>query len=275
MEARRPARQFRPKGNYRLQEKDKAANVMNPMFLAQSKLRRRKFDECIALCDQALALQPLDRHAWFIKTRALTLKNELLDIDLEEEGLAELMLDENAMAKAPRPGTSMRLGTSSNNPSVRPLTSSGRPLSGYVRPATQSRGSFDSRPSTSRPLTSTSGRGLRLGTASMIQRGDKFIDPDRIDFKKRVQLPAESKALMDYLLVVEKNPTKALELAAEATKFNQYGDWWWKSRLGRCYYQLGMLRDAESQFKSALKIQVSLAWLACLLFVCLFGSSCL
>lgn len=30
-------------------------------------------------------------------------------------------------------------------------------------------------------------------------------------------------------------------------------DWWWKSRLGKCYYQLGMLRDAEKQFLSALK----------------------
>lgn len=30
-------------------------------------------------------------------------------------------------------------------------------------------------------------------------------------------------------------------------------DWWWKARLGKCYYQLGLLRDAEKQFKSALK----------------------
>lgn len=29
-------------------------------------------------------------------------------------------------------------------------------------------------------------------------------------------------------------------------------DWWWKARLGKCYYQLGLLRDAERQFKSAL-----------------------
>lgn len=30
-------------------------------------------------------------------------------------------------------------------------------------------------------------------------------------------------------------------------------DWWWKARLGKCYYQLGMLREAEKQFLSALK----------------------
>lgn len=30
-------------------------------------------------------------------------------------------------------------------------------------------------------------------------------------------------------------------------------DWWWQARLGKCYYQLGMLREAEKQFVSALK----------------------
>ncbi len=30
-------------------------------------------------------------------------------------------------------------------------------------------------------------------------------------------------------------------------------DWWWKARLGKCYYQLGMLREAEKQFLLALK----------------------
>lgn len=33
-------------------------------------------------------------------------------------------------------------------------------------------------------------------------------------------------------------------------------DWWWKARLGKCYYQLGMMRDAEKQFRSSLKNQV-------------------
>ena len=33
-------------------------------------------------------------------------------------------------------------------------------------------------------------------------------------------------------------------------------DWWWKARLGKCYYQLGLMRDAEKQFRSSLKNQV-------------------
>ncbi len=30
-------------------------------------------------------------------------------------------------------------------------------------------------------------------------------------------------------------------------------DWWWKARLGRCYYQLGLLREADQQFRSSMK----------------------
>jgi hypothetical protein len=37
-----------------------------------------------------------------------------------------------------------------------------------------------------------------------------------------------------------------------------FKDWWWKARLGKAYYQLGMYRDAEKQFISSLKQQVDL-----------------
>jgi tetratricopeptide repeat protein 8 len=47
-------------------------------------------------------------------------------------------------------------------------------------------------------------------------------------------------ALEDYLLYVERNPRKALELAAEATVVSDYKDWWWKARLGKCYHKLGI-----------------------------------
>lgn len=38
------------------------------------------------------------------------------------------------------------------------------------------------------------------------------------------------------------SPKKALELAAFSTKAERFGDWWWKARLGKCYYQLGLFR---------------------------------
>jgi len=54
---------------------------------------------------------------------------------------------------------------------------------------------------------------------------------------------------------VEHNVRKALEMCAEATKENEFKSWWWKAKLGHCYLKLGLLRDAEQQFRSSIKIQ--------------------
>lgn len=74
--------------------------------------------------------------------------------------------------------------------------------------------------------------------------------------------------LCNYLLYHDVNPRKALELAAEATAASEYGaflrqrvlrarasfkDWWWKVRVGQCHYKLGLFREAERQFRSALR----------------------
>lgn len=42
-------------------------------------------------------------------------------------------------------------------------------------------------------------------------------------------------------------------MAVQATQSCKFKDWWWKVQLGKCYYTLGLVRDAEEQFKSALK----------------------
>ena len=34
---------------------------MNPVWLAQSRLRRRKFDECLSICDPLLVKNPYDQ----------------------------------------------------------------------------------------------------------------------------------------------------------------------------------------------------------------------
>jgi tetratricopeptide repeat protein 8 len=108
------------------------------------------------------------------------------------------------------------------------------------------------RPGTSRPITS-SGRFVRLGTASMLsEQGGPFIVADRLDLKKYAARAPLARVLCDFLLYHDRNPRKALELCAEATQVNQFTDWWWKARLGRAYYQLGLHRDAEKQFHSSL-----------------------
>jgi tetratricopeptide repeat protein 8 len=87
------------------------------------------------------------------------------------------------------------------------------------------------------------------------QAGGAFIDVDRLDLRKYATRQTLAKVLCDYLLYHEHNAVKALELAAAATQFVGFTDWWWKARLGKCYYQLGLFRQAESQFKSALRHQ--------------------
>ena len=36
---------------------------------------------------------------------------------------------------------------------------------------------------------------------------------------------------------------------------SDYKDWWWKARIGKCQFKLGMIKDAEKQFLSSLKDQ--------------------
>eukprot|EP00898_Chlorokybus_atmophyticus_P007011 jgi/Chlat1/7310/Chrsp58S06933 len=224
--------------------------TLDPCWLAWSRLRRRRRAQCIDGCSELLADNPLDQAAWWLKCRALTLEAWVDDIDMDDatSPASGLDIDDHATTSAPRPGTSLhapstsapRPGTSfSASQGVRPVTSAGRPVTGYARPGTASSrpGSSAARPRTSRPVTAF----VRLGTASML--GDSsgtFIDVERLDLKKYAARPALARVLCDYILYYDHNPKKALELAAFATVHERYGDWWWKARLGKCYYQLGL-----------------------------------
>ena len=72
------------------------------------------------------------------------------------------------------------------------------------------------RPGTNRPITS-GGRILRLGTASMLQQGDQFIMADKLDAKRIAKKKHIAKAVVDYLIYVESNFRRALDIASEAT----------------------------------------------------------
>lgn len=95
---------------------------------------------------------------------------------------------------------------------LRPRTQTGRPLSGVVRPATQS-----SRPGTmeqalrtprtartARPVTSQSARSVRLGTASMLtESGGPFIQLSRLNMGKYAAQGIVGKPLFEYILYHE------------------------------------------------------------------------
>ena len=50
-----------------------------------------------------------------LKCKALTKKSYVDDLEIDEEGVADILMDDNAITNAPRPGTSF----------ARPLSSAG------------------------------------------------------------------------------------------------------------------------------------------------------
>ena len=122
---------------------------MDPLFLAMSFYRRRKFEECAEVCTQLLKKNPydqvvhflrnpkkvplittlnylkqtytrtlliflfsealfyecffvFDQASWCLKTRALTEQVYVDEVDVDEEGIAEMLMDDNAVAQLPR-----------------------------------------------------------------------------------------------------------------------------------------------------------------------------
>ena len=71
---------------------------MDPLFLACSHFRRRKFDECIKICTSLLDKNQYDQSAWTLKMRALTEQVYVDEVEMDEDGIAEL-LDENVLAQ--------------------------------------------------------------------------------------------------------------------------------------------------------------------------------
>lgn len=82
-----------------------------------------------------------------------------------------------------------------------------------------------------------------------------FIDAGKIIPKNIIKKKHIAKAVVDYLIYVESNFRRALDIASEGTAATNYEDWWWKSRVGKCQFKMGMIKEAERQFISSLKMQ--------------------
>ncbi|XP_002155374.2 tetratricopeptide repeat protein 8 isoform X1 [Hydra vulgaris] len=238
---------------------------MDPMYIAMSYFRRKRFDNCLEILSNILTKNPYDQAAWSLKTRVLTEQVYVDEVEVDEEGIAELLMDDTAIAQIARPGTSLKQTNNNNggpSPAVRPTTQSGRPVSGFVRPGTQGGrpGTMEQAiktprtANTARPATTASGRFVRLGTASMLTQPDgPFINVSKINFAKYVERPNLAKELFEYIFMHENDARNALQLAALAIVATEYKDWWWKVQLAKCYYRLGLYRDAEKQLISSLR----------------------
>ena len=154
---------------------------LDPLFVALLHFRQHRYDKCADVCSEMLERSPYDEAAWSLKTRALTARVAVDDIEGDEEGIVDVVLDDNAIRQVPRPGTSVRGGATAtsggSSQAYRPTTQSGRPMSGVVRPGSQQGGStMDAAlktprtARTARPVSAASGRHVRMGTASMLSQ---------------------------------------------------------------------------------------------------------
>ena len=57
---------------------------------------------------------------------------------------------------------------------------------------------------------------------------------DKLNPKTIAKKQYLAKAICDYLIYVESNFRRALDIASEATITSNYEDWWWKARIGKC-----------------------------------------
>ena len=65
---------------------------MDPFFLATSRFNRQKYDDCIDICTQMLDKNPYDQAAWLLKCKALTKKSWVDDLEIDEEGVADILM---------------------------------------------------------------------------------------------------------------------------------------------------------------------------------------
>ena len=72
---------------------------LDPLFLARSYLRRRKFDSCIEICSKMLEKNPYDQCAWFMKAKALTEQVYVDEVEADADGIAEMLMDDNSIAQ--------------------------------------------------------------------------------------------------------------------------------------------------------------------------------
>lgn len=65
---------------------------MDPFFLATSRFNRQRYDECVDICTQMLDKNPYDQAAWLLKCKALTKKSWVDDLEIDEEGVADILM---------------------------------------------------------------------------------------------------------------------------------------------------------------------------------------
>nr|CAD2161202.1 unnamed protein product [Meloidogyne enterolobii] len=241
---------------------------LDPLCLALFYFRINRIEDAHKECTRLLEKNSLDQAAWSLKLSCFSEEVYVDELENEEAGLADTFMDlGTAVATAARPGTSLYrplTGTAGGpSPAVRPRTASGRPLSGMQRPESRLKtGSMEqmlrtSRTSkTARPVSASTARQARLGTASMLSKSENaFINLARLNVAKYARDKTVNRSLFDYVFLHEADMRTSQQIAtiAQRNSNDEEQDWFWPNQLGKCYYRMGMIRDAENQFLLSLQ----------------------
>lgn len=168
---------------------------MENFSLAVSRFKRNRFDECIKLCDEMLKLNENDFAVQILRTHALRKKNQVDDLEIDEEGLGDKLLDEHKILSNAKPGTSLDRNKTQGNQAIKPMSSSGRPISGVARPNSRAVNRGESRSGTiinnnqqiNRGVTS-GGRNIRMATATLQSLNSGFtLDTSKMNIESLVK----------------------------------------------------------------------------------------
>jgi tetratricopeptide repeat protein 8 len=203
--------------------------------------RRQEKDKCLELVNKLLEQVPFNEQLLLLKIMCLSSKAFVRESD-QESSIADIWLQQNSIVKS---GTArIRTAKPKDNQS-RPITQSGRQITGFARPGTAAQ---NVQVGNNRLTTSYT----RQQTA-IKQSAQEFITENtlsRIDVKKYSAVPGISKGLFFFLLY-SNNVDKALELASLCSTKSK--NWFWKTAMAKCFYRKSLFKDAERLYKSSLK----------------------
>ena len=85
-----------------LESTSSAFSQVDPLWLAYSRLKRKRIAGTIAVCDQILSKNPaqnkrqygIDEAVWLMKCRALSEEVSIDDTEMEEETVGEILMDD-------------------------------------------------------------------------------------------------------------------------------------------------------------------------------------
>ena len=182
---------------------------MDPLYLALSSYRKRKFAICADICTEILQEDACQRAAWLLKMRALTQQVFYDDLEIIE-GLVDggnEAVEATLMTTTAKPGTSINKcpTTASTN---RPRTQ-GRAISGVVRFNQLTTASNEA---TKTARIETASRLSRLGTASMLPHSRDFINVSRLNLPTYAAMKDTAKILFEYLYFVEGDMKKVINI---------------------------------------------------------------